>query len=92
MDQFLNDNEQSRGDIGLSFYNEEVDLGKKNQDDDLNDYKFINVKSVTINQNPTSDHEVANKKCVDDSIGDGNVLSFIQTLQNYLKVSVGNDT
>ena len=29
VDQFYNDNERNRRDIGLSFYNEEVDLVKK---------------------------------------------------------------
>ena len=32
------------------------------------------------------------KKYVDDSIEDGTFLGFNQTLENYLKVSVGNDT
>ena len=35
---------------------------------------------------------MANKKHVDELIGDGNILRFNQTLQIYLKVSVGNDT
>ena len=91
VDQCHNDNERNRRDIGLSFYNQEVDLVKNNQDNDLSDIKLLKVNSITINQNPTSDHQVANKKHVDDLIGDGNVLRFIQTLQNYLKVSVGND-
>ena len=42
--------------------------------------------------NPNSDNELANKKCVDDSKGDGIVLSFIQMLDIYLKVSVENKT
>ena len=53
---------------------------------------LTNVISITTKQIPTSDHQVANKKFVDDAIGDGNVLRLIQTLQNYLKVSVGDDT
>ena len=32
------------------------------------------------------------QKNVDDSIGEGTILRFNQTLQNYLKVSVGYDT
>ena len=32
------------------------------------------------------------KKYADDSIGEGTILRFNQNLQNYLKVSVGNDT
>ena len=45
-----------------------------------------------VNRNPISDNELANKEDVDDSIGDGNVLRFNQTLENYQKVSVGKDT
>ena len=45
-----------------------------------------------VNRNPTVDNEVANKEDVEDSLGSGNKLRFIQTLENYLKVSVGNDT
>ena len=32
------------------------------------------------------------KKYVDNSIGDNSILRFNQSVQNYLKVSVGNDT
>ena len=35
---------------------------------------------------------MVSEKCVDDAIGDGNVLRFNRTLQNYLRASVGNDT
>ena len=64
---------------------------KNNQNKNLNDKKITNVKSITINQNPTSDNEVVNQKYVDDSIEDGNVLRFNQTFENFLKVSFGND-
>ena len=45
-----------------------------------------------LKKTPSSDDELSNKKYVDDSIGEGTILRFNQTLQNYLKVSVGNDT
>ena len=45
-----------------------------------------------VNRNPNSDNELASKKYVDDSIGQGNDLIFNQILENYLKVSFGNDT
>ena len=35
---------------------------------------------------------MANKKYVDNSIRDNNILRFNQSSENYLKVSVGNDT
>ena len=92
VDQFHQENERSRRDVGLDFFNESSDLVKNNQDNDLNDKKLTNIDSVTVNRNPISDNEVSNKKYVDDSIGEGTILRFNQTLENYLKVSVGNDT
>ena len=62
------------------------------QANELDNIKLTNLHSVSVDRKPSSDDEVANKKYVDDSIGEGNVLKFNQTLGNYLKVSVGNDT
>ena len=92
VDQFHQENERSRRDLGIDFYNETNDLVKNNQDINFNDNKLINLDSVIVNRNPTSDNELSNKKYVDFSIGEGTILRFNQTLENYLKVSVGNDT
>ena len=40
VDQFHNDNERARRDLGLDFYDESSDLVKDNQDNDLNDNKL----------------------------------------------------
>ena len=61
IDQFHNDNERIRRVLGLSFYNEEVDLVKNNQDLDFNDNKLTNVNSITIKRNPTSEFQVTSK-------------------------------
>ena len=53
---------------------------------------LTNLDSITVITDPSSDNELANKKYVDDTTGDVNVLKFNQTVENYLKVSVGNDT
>ena len=90
VDQFHQENERSRQDVGLDFYHESSDLVKNNQDNDFNDNKITNLDSVQVNRNPSSDNELANKKYIDDSKGEGTLLRFNQTLQNYLKVSVGN--
>ena len=92
VDQFHQENERSRRDVGLHFYNESADLVKNNQDNDLNDNKLTNLDSVQVNRNPTSDNELVNKKYIDDELDKNTVLRFNQTLQNYLKVSVGTDT
>ena len=91
VDQFHQDNERSRRDLGIDFYNESSELVKNNQDNDLNDNKLTNIDSITINRNPILDNEVSNKKYLDDELVKNTIVRFNQTLQNYLKVSVGND-
>ena len=49
IDSLHDGNERNRRDLGLSFYDEEVDLVKNNQDNDFNDNKITNVKSITSN-------------------------------------------
>ena len=61
VDQFHEENERSRRDLGIDFYNESSDLVKNNQDNDFNDKKLINVNSITINKDPSSDNEVTKK-------------------------------
>ena len=62
------------------------------QDNEFDNNKLTNLDSVTVNRNPSSNNELSNKKYVDDSIREGTLLRFNQTLENYPKVSVGNDT
>ena len=62
-------------------------------DDEDNEFdidKSTKSDSITVNRNPCLDNELANKKYVDDSIAGGNIFKFIQTLQNCLKIAVGN--
>ena len=92
VDQFHNNNERTRRDLGLDFSDESKDLVKNNQDNDLNNNKLTNIGSITINKNPSSDNELTNKNCIDDEIVKNAVIRFNQTLEIYLKVSVGNDT
>ena len=92
VDQFHNNNERTRRDLGLDFYDESSYLVKNNQDNVFNDNKLTNIDSITIIRNPTLGSEVSNKKYIHNSIQEGTLHRFNQTLQNYLKVSVGNDT
>ena len=85
VDQLHQENERSRRDVGL-------DLVKNNQDNNLNDTKLTNINSITFNNNPTDDNHVSNKKYIDGELDKNTLLRFNQTLMNYLKVSVGNDT
>ena len=91
VDQFHQENEQSRRDLGIDLYDESNDLIKNNQDNDFNENKLIIKDSITINRNPTADNEVSNKKYIDDELDKNTIVRFNQTLQNHLKASVGND-
>ena len=91
VDQFHQEHERSRRDLGVDFYNESNDIVKNNEDNQLNDKKLTNLDSITINRNPSSDNEVSNKKYIDDELDKNTIVGFNQTLQNYLKVSIGND-
>ena len=62
------------------------------QDNGFDNNKLTNLDSVIVNRNPNLDNELANKKYIDDELDKITVLRFNQTLQNYLKVSVGNDS
>ena len=76
----------------MGFYDESNDLVKNNQDNDLKDNILINLDSISVSRKPSSDNELASKKYIDDELDKNTVLRFNQTLQNDLKVSVGNDT
>ena len=64
---------------------------KNNQDNDLNDKKLTFLDSITVNRNPSLDNEVSNKRYIDDEVDKHTIIRFNQTLEKYLKVSVGND-
>ena len=46
---------------------------------------------MTNKNNPTADNHVSNKKYIDDELDKNTILRFNQTLENYLKVSIGDD-
>ena len=62
-----------------------------NQDNEFDNNKLTNLDSIQVNRNPNLDNELANKKYIDDELDKNTVLRFNQTLQNYLKISVGDD-
>ena len=68
----------------------ELTLVRNNQDNNFNNYKFTNLDSIQVNRNPISDNELSTKKYIDDELEKNTIVRFSQTLQNYLKVSVGN--
>ena len=62
------------------------------QNNEFDNNELTNLDSITVNRNPNLDNELGNKKYIDDELDKNTVLRFNQTLENYLKVSVGNDT
>ena len=62
------------------------------QDNEFDTNKLTNLDSITVSRDPNLDNELSTKNYVDHSIAEGTLLRFNQTLENYLKVSVGNDT
>ena len=62
------------------------------QDNEFDNNKLTHLDSVFVIRTTNSENEISTKKYVDDSIGEGTLLRFNRTLQNYLKVTVGNDT
>ena len=79
----LHESRKSRRDLSSVF---------NDQGNEFDNKKLTNLHSVTVNRNLTSDNELSNKKYVDDSIAEGTIVRFNQTLERYLQVSVRNDT
>ena len=78
--------------MGIDCYIESSDIVRNNQDNDLKDNNLTSINSITINNNQTDENHVSNKKYIDSELDKNTILRFNQTLQNYLKFSVRNDT
>ena len=79
----LNEINRNRRDLSSVF---------NDQHNEFDSNKLTNLDSIKVNRDLSSDNELANKKYIDDSIGEGTILRFNQTLENYRKASVGDDT
>ena len=89
VDQFHQENERSRRNLGIDFYNESNELVKNNQDNDLNDNKLTNINSITINNDPTDDNHVTNKKYNDDQLDKDTIVRLNDDSNDrYIKVNV----
>ena len=92
VDQFLRKNDRSRRGLGIDLYDETNDFVKNNRDKIFNDNKLTNLDSITVNRNPNTDNELSNKKYIDVELDKNTIVIFNQTLEIYLKASIGNDT
>ena len=91
VDQFHHENEKSRRDLGIDFYDESSELVKNNQDNDLNDNKLTNINTVTMNNNPTDDNHVSNKKYIDDELDKSTIVRLNDDSNDrYLQVHINN--
>ena len=79
----LHEINRNRRDLSSVFNDQDIEFDKNN---------LTNLDSLTVNRDPNLDNELSNKKNVDDSMGECTILRFNQTLTNFLKVSVGNET
>ena len=52
------------------------------QDNEFDVNKLFNLDSVVVNRNPSSGNELANKRYIDDSIGEGSIARFRKSHQN----------
>ena len=68
----------------------ELTLIRNNQDNNFNDNKLTNINSIQVNRDPILDNELSTKNYIDDELKKNTIVRFNQTLQNYLKVSVGD--
>ena len=71
----MSENEGSRRDMSTLF---------KDQLIEFDDIRLTKLDSNRVNRNLTSDKEIANRKIIDDTLGEGTILKFDETLQNYV--------
>ena len=82
LDQFHQEKERSRKDVGLEIYNQSNHLVKNNSDNVFNDYRLTHFDSVIVFRNHSSNNELVNRKFIDDELNKDSFLRFNQTLQN----------
>ena len=90
VDQFHQNNERSRRDLGIDFYGESKELVEKNPDNNFNDNKSTNLDSTQSTEPPflKTNSQVKNMLTMIEKIY--TILTFNKTLENYLRVSVVN--
>ena len=91
VDQFHQENERSRRNLGIDFYNESSYIIKENQDNDFNNNKLTIINSITINNNRTNNNHVCEKRYIDDQLDKNTLLRLNDDSNNkYLKFNIIN--
>ena len=76
----------------MDFYNESSDLVENNQDNNFNDNKLTNINSITINNDPSDNNHVTNKRYVDNQLDKKTIVRLNDnTNDEYLQISVINN-
>ena len=55
------------------------------QEKDFDNNRLTSLDSITVNKDPTLENEKSNKKYLDDSLGEGSIAIFHQSLQKITK-------
>ena len=82
----------NRRDVGLSFFDENDNLVKNNITNNFNNNIILNVQSLEINDEPTSNKHATNKEYVDNililllSLTDSNILLQCGFTQNEIEI------
>ena len=79
VDQYHQESERSRRDLGLDFNNESSDLVKNNQDIDFNDSKLKNLDSGKVNRITINDNDITSKMYLDNQLNKKTLVRFNQT-------------
>ena len=64
---------------------------KKVHENVFNENKKINLDSIVVNRDPSSDNELSTKNYIENELDKNTMSRFNQILGRYLEVSVGND-
>ena len=92
IDGLHDQNERSRRNLGIDFYDESDNLVKNNQNNNFNNNIISNIQSIEINNDPTNNKHGINKKYLDDKLDNDTIIRLNDNSHNeYLKVQINNN-
>ena len=90
VDQFHQENERQRRSLGIDFYDENEDLVKNNQSNNLNNNEITNVKNIKTNDEAVNEKDATNKIYFDSVVDESSIVRYNSSFDIYLQVRVGN--
>ena len=92
IDGLHDENERSRRDLGIDFYDESDNLVRNNQNNNFNNNIISNIQSIEINNDPTNNKHGINKKYLDDKLDNDTIIRLNDNSNSeYLKVQINNN-